>query len=419
MEQERSGGVLFGDEIIGDEIIGDEMGYHLGGGGGFDDLLTAAGIDSMPRGVADTLARYGHRPMAPPPRGMHPAHHHRHQMRIAREFGGLPLHAGVNAYVNARAVDYRGFDPNKVRNFPLGFVQNNPPVAAGAVANLTAQPQIPFKGERLIVSSDIGGLFLILDLKVGKNSQIPSGQFGIPARAFSEFATDMVTHLDTASTSQFITLSIQNISSQPSPFFASLRGTYVEELGHTPSVWAVTFLSGLFRGEHERAASNQVVGILLEALAQCCEVCLEQDPDLPHLYASGVQYHVEPPGLEEWQDVITTLERGWGDCEDLVGYRVADLRRRWRIPAKPHFTFRKIKPNVTMYHILVKYPPGSLDRYGGFPPGLENEELTSRRCLYAEPDGSIIEDPSRILGMGGGKDRDPVDYYALTAAVVD
>src|ERR1700691_192400 len=129
--------------------------------------------------------------------------------------------------------------------------------------------------------------------------------------------------------------------------------------------WRVEVLSGLFRSEAERAQSNEVVQILLNAL--CAMDCsyLRHHPHTPHLYESGVRYHVEPPGLEEWQDVPTTLERLWGDCEDLACYRAANLRTRWRIPARPHFTWRKIGPRSTMYHILVKYPPGALDRFGG------------------------------------------------------
>lgn len=115
---------------------------------------------------------------------------------------------------------------------------------------------------------------------------------------------------------------------------------------------------------------------------------LEHNPETPPLYlpdgrggwakkpgvTAPVRYHTEPKGLEEWTDIPTTLCRGWGDCEDLSCWRVAEYRRAG-IPAKPHFTWRKIAPGVTLYHIQVLMPNGT------------------------------VEDPSRVLGMGDGHDR--------------
>ena len=148
--------------------------------------------------------------------------------------------------------------------------------------------------------------------------------------------------------------------------------------------YRVTFVSGLFRGEKDRARSNAAVAILLEALTQIDEDYLRHNPETPDLYTlrdgvyvptGGVRYHVEPAGMEEWTDIPTTRCRGWGDCEDLSCWLAAQYRVRLGIRANPHFTWRKIAPRTTLYHIQVKLP-----------------------------DGQIV-DPSRILGMGDGKDR--------------
>lgn len=92
---------------------------------------------------------------------------------------------------------------------------------------------------------------------------------------------------------------------------------------------------------------------------------------LPPLYASGARYFTEPPGVEDWQDAVTTLQRGGGDCEDLVPYRVAELRLAG-IPARP--VVKAYRPTPTRrawyWHILLKH-------------GDER-----------------VEDPSRVLGMG-------------------
>lgn len=48
----------------------------------------------------------------------------------------------------------------------------------------------------------------------------------------------------------------------------------------------------------------------------------------PRLYASGVEYEPEPwpKGVEEFADIETVLDRGWGDCDDLCAARVAELQ---------------------------------------------------------------------------------------------
>jgi hypothetical protein len=50
---------------------------------------------------------------------------------------------------------------------------------------------------------------------------------------------------------------------------------------------------------------------------------------LPPLYESGVVYRLEAShgeGLEDFALPSTTYARGWGDCDDLVLWRVAELR---------------------------------------------------------------------------------------------
>ena len=50
---------------------------------------------------------------------------------------------------------------------------------------------------------------------------------------------------------------------------------------------------------------------------------------LPELYSSGVVYALEPnhgSGWEEFAHPKQVAARGWGDCDDLVRYRLAELR---------------------------------------------------------------------------------------------
>ncbi len=106
----------------------------------------------------------------------------------------------------------------------------------------------------------------------------------------------------------------------------------------------------------------------------------------PPLYTSGVVFKPEPWAgkLEEFAHAIKVLARGWGDCDDLICYRVAELR-----------VFG--------------------DRLAGTPPEKALARIYGRdRKMHAQlrrgdaknvaRDGTI-EDPSRLLGMAGRPPR--------------
>jgi len=108
---------------------------------------------------------------------------------------------------------------------------------------------------------------------------------------------------------------------------------------------------------------------------------------LPPLYRSGIRYAVEPWGgkCEEFADVLTMLKRGWGDCDDLVGYRVAELQESG------------INADVRLYWRFFrngKRVPESEVTGGTMPPGV----TMMMHCEVRHPDGRI-EDPSRFLGL--------------------
>jgi hypothetical protein len=122
-----------------------------------------------------------------------------------------------------------------------------------------------------------------------------------------------------------------------------------------------------------RAINERVLYILLDALVEIDELILRSIPGLPSLYRSGVRYQREPLGVEDWCDVLEVIRQGFADCEDLASWRVAELRVRHGINARPYVKKPKlVGPNrsVLMYHIQVQLPDGR------------------------------IEDPSKRLGMG-------------------
>lgn len=108
------------------------------------------------------------------------------------------------------------------------------------------------------------------------------------------------------------------------------------------------------------------VQALLEGLARVCVVQIRSGRVSAKLYASGVRYQREPMGRERWQSAVETLRRGAGDCEDLVAWRVAELRcgGEWAEPMV-------YSPRPGLLHCVVKRSHGR------------------------------IEDPSKKLGMRG------------------
>lgn len=140
----------------------------------------------------------------------------------------------------------------------------------------------------------------------------------------------------------------------------------------------IVFITQMFAdtSEQEMLDSRLKLLVYLEALTSCNVIYLKSHPHTPKLYDSDVTYQPEF-GTEEWQDIPTTLERGFGDCEDLAAFRCAELRFQG-IEAVPHIRWRMVD-GAWRFHALLKWP----DKRGA--------------------DGKIIpgriEDPSLRLGM--------------------
>jgi len=107
---------------------------------------------------------------------------------------------------------------------------------------------------------------------------------------------------------------------------------------------------------------------LLDALVSVNRLYLRMH-HVPPLYESGVRYMQEPPDgkPEEFAAIPVVLSRGWGDCDDIGCYRVAELQEAGE-RATIRITWRRVGRRRT-YHVLVRRADGR------------------------------IEDPSRLLGM--------------------
>lgn len=103
------------------------------------------------------------------------------------------------------------------REQPLGFTPVQFTDSSALVFNLTAEPQVPLKGRRLIIDvvreAGEGGLITIVDLKVGQRSQLISAQPLIVAGyGPTAFGVDMA--LDPAVPGTVVTLTVA-CSAQP------------------------------------------------------------------------------------------------------------------------------------------------------------------------------------------------------------
>jgi hypothetical protein len=140
-----------------------------------------------------------------------------------------------------------------------------------------------------------------------------------------------------------------------------------------------------FHDASDQARSDATLRLMLEALTQADELYLRDHPETPELYDSGVVYHEEPEGAEDWQDIPTSLRLGWADCEDLACWRAAELRVRYGIPAVADFTKDVLSDGRTLYHIVVRLPDGIT-----LPDGSKTFSVGAK---------GFTEDPSRQTGM--------------------
>ncbi|HEY2514174.1 MAG TPA: hypothetical protein VGI39_25080 [Polyangiaceae bacterium] len=114
----------------------------------------------------------------------------------------------------------------KRRHFPIGFTQTG--ITPGQVAEVEVKPQVLFRGERLAVAPSNARSFNIVDIKVGKDSQLAAtGE--MPAEAFSALAVGVRMELDTAQPGIVIVLIVRNTDTTNQDFNAVLYGTVFED----------------------------------------------------------------------------------------------------------------------------------------------------------------------------------------------
>ena len=116
-------------------------------------------------------------------------------------------------------------EPTHERQFPVGFAMEN--IAPGDEEDIEVKPQVYFRGERLALPPSIARYFDILDIKVGKDSQL-AATGSMPGESFSAHAVGVRMELDTAKPGIVITLRVRNIDTAAHDFKAVLYGAVLE-----------------------------------------------------------------------------------------------------------------------------------------------------------------------------------------------
>jgi hypothetical protein len=137
--------------------------------------------------------------------------------------------AGSVAYTRGQRLHIIDEKPTHERQFPIGFLSPvNTPVPANSTQTITATPQVIFRSERLAVPNSIVLNFQLVDIKVGKDSQL-AAPGNLPTEVFSNISIGVRMQLDTAEPGITLTLIAQNTdASNAHPFSSVLYGTVVE-----------------------------------------------------------------------------------------------------------------------------------------------------------------------------------------------
>jgi hypothetical protein len=134
----------------------------------------------------------------------------------------------ISGAAKRRAVARKCKAISGMRRFPLGFTRPLVPsnTTNANVVDIQVNPQLPFRGERLIIPSNVANSFEILDLKVGNRSQFVTAS-PVPAVVFAENGFGVALRMDAARVSQDIHLTVRNITATTLDFRAALLGTAI------------------------------------------------------------------------------------------------------------------------------------------------------------------------------------------------
>lgn len=158
-----------------------------------------------------------------------------------------------------------------------------------------------------------------------------------------------------------------------------------------------------------RPVSRATMLPALEALSQLNEELMEtfareHGREPRPLYSANVRYQPEPPGQEDWDTIAQVYPRGWGDCEDLAGIRVGELRRAGETSARADTYRSRTRPDGSaVWHAVVVRGDGTLEdpsailgmrtHRGHAPEGIDWSEVMRGAMGQDAPDRLLLTAP--------------------------
>lgn len=196
----------YGDNLLGDILAGDDS-------GGYEGIMEIMGEDGS---GDDAGAQFVGEGLEGDDSSMGASKRKQHSSQAKADLLRKRIAAGALL---------RTLPPRSSREFIIGLGSTSLPALSSA--NISVQPQVIFRPERIVIPSNIAADFLITDVKVGKNSQLVSPG-AIPAVVFVENAFGVRLKMDTAQIAQFITVSVTNQNGAARNFQGAIIGPAVE-----------------------------------------------------------------------------------------------------------------------------------------------------------------------------------------------
>ena len=154
----------------------------------------------------------------------------------------------------------------------------------------------------------------------------------------------------------------------------------------------------------------RVVEALLEGFVRACQVIVESELAPPDPRGSGVKYKLEPPGEEDWKLPHNVMRDGWGDCEDIAGWRAGGLRATGE---DPDATVVVVKTGARKLHAVVKRGDGEMEdpckemwlnqpegrarvKQALLGAGTASIFQTLKPGQVFSPDGKVVTDPGKV-----------------------
>lgn len=145
----------------------------------------------------------------------------------------------------------------------------------------------------------------------------------------------------------------------------------------------------------------------LEGLVQYNDLVLSKNPNLPPLYASGAVYLQRPH--DNWRSADVIAQEGWGDCEGLSAWRVAELRASGEDPLARVGIYHT---GPRKYHAIVLRGDDTIED-PSVPLGLPwRPEMPTTRDEMNEVNGAWISEwtPATIDIVGADEETPPANF---------